>query len=327
MSTETAGQKPLPETVSARGKTGPGSRLRNARLASNQEIAAIAERLHLTIAVVHALEQDDYSDLTARVFVRGYLRNYARLVDISVETVLDQFDEIWPAVEPPVKVTPPPRLAADSHPKHRWRQRMTWLILLMGTLLFLLWWQGYLSHFWQQQTANTQAPNATILLPPEENPLPVAPDSTTSEQIPPITEPTTITTQPDTADTAPIEPPIQEATPVTSTDEPTDEPLAVEVVPEETTDPVEPVIPIAILPPPVVTISFQEDCWVNIRDKTRTYKLVGKMLAGTQYQLRGEAPYQVVLGNAAAASIQINDQPYNLQQHVRNNVARFILQL
>lgn len=321
MSTETTEQKPQPETVSARGKTGPGSRLRNARLANNQEIATIAERLHLTVTVVRALEQDDYSDLTARVFVRGYLRNYARLVNIPVETVLEQFDEIWPATETPVKVTQPPRLAADSHPKHRWRQWITWLLLLMGTVLFLLWWQGYLSQFWQQQTTESNAlGETTIVLPPNENPTlldPVTEKIASAEVLFSDTEPTnTITQPPSTAVTAVTL--TSPATGVTSIDEtPT-----TEVTPEEASEP----LALTEEAPPVVTISFQKDCWTNIRDNTRTYKLIGKMSADTQYQLGGEAPYQVVLGNAAAATIYIDGQPYNLKQHTRNNVARFVLQ-
>ena len=44
------------------------------------DLAKIASELHLTSAVVAALEADDYSEIQARVFVRGYLRNYARIV-------------------------------------------------------------------------------------------------------------------------------------------------------------------------------------------------------------------------------------------------------
>ena len=326
MSTETTEQTPQPDIVSARGKTGPGNRLRQARLANKQDIAAIATRLHLTVTVVQALEKDDYTDLTARVFVRGYLRNYARLVNVSVATVLTQFDEIWPPTEPPVKVTPPPRLAADSHPKNRWWQRMTWLILLLGTLLFLLWWQGYLSHFWQQQTTQIASPEETTLFLPENNLTPLEPATDTppsTEILLPNPEPS-YTNEPATEDIAP-----QTPAPVQNTELPLtqdgDETSTADTLSEELITIAEPAPPIEIVPPKV-TIAFQEACWVNIRDKTRTFKLIGKMAAGTRYQLRGEAPYQIVIGNAAVAAISIDGQPYNLKQHTRKNVARFILQ-
>jgi cytoskeleton protein RodZ len=51
------------------------------------------------------------------------------------------------------------------------------------------------------------------------------------------------------------------------------------------------------------------------------------MTQGSQHELQGEAPYQIVIGNAAAASINIDGKPYDLSQHTRGNVARFILQL
>ena len=67
---------------------GPGERLRAARLSMGFDLAKIASELHLTTPVVEALEADQYADIGARVFVRGYLRNYARIVDMPVESIL-----------------------------------------------------------------------------------------------------------------------------------------------------------------------------------------------------------------------------------------------
>ena len=75
---------------------GPGERLRAARLSMGYDLAKIASELHLTTPVVEALEADEFTDIGARVFVRGYLRNYARIVGMPVDSILRQFDEKWP---------------------------------------------------------------------------------------------------------------------------------------------------------------------------------------------------------------------------------------
>ena len=76
---------------------------------------------------------------------------------------------------------------------------------------------------------------------------------------------------------------------------------------------------------PIITVRFTQACWVDIRDSSGTYQLSGNQSAGEQHQLGGEAPYQLVIGNAAAAALSIDGQPYDMKPHIRGNVARFTL--
>jgi hypothetical protein len=131
---------------------GPGERLRAARLSMGYDLAKIASELHLTILVVEALEADDYQNVGARVFVRGYLRNYARIVGMPVESILRQFDEKWPddgALHSMVKESP--TLPADGGPSRGWARLMTWLMVIGLIALFLMWWRGYLDEIVPQQ--------------------------------------------------------------------------------------------------------------------------------------------------------------------------------
>jgi DNA-binding XRE family transcriptional regulator len=66
----------------------PGKRLKMAREAKGMDAAQAAEQLHLSRAMVNALEAEDYDRLPARVFVRGYYRNYARLMEVPEEIIL-----------------------------------------------------------------------------------------------------------------------------------------------------------------------------------------------------------------------------------------------
>ena len=88
---------PLPEMVSFPiGDDGsilnPGEALRAARIRHDFTGPQIAERLHVAPRVISALEEDAYEDLPAPVFVRAYLRAYARLVAIDGEALVQAYD-------------------------------------------------------------------------------------------------------------------------------------------------------------------------------------------------------------------------------------------
>ena len=79
--------------------SGPGERLRNAREAISLSIEEVAARLHLDTRTISNLETDSYEDLPAPTFVRGYLRSYARLLNIDPEPIIDGFNRC--GLEPP----------------------------------------------------------------------------------------------------------------------------------------------------------------------------------------------------------------------------------
>ncbi len=337
---------------------GPGDYLRNARLALDIDVSKLADRLHLTTDVVEALERDDYSDLTARVFVRGYLRNYAREVNQSADAVLEKFDQVWPESERPVKVTQPPRLASDSRLGSRWSLFFTWLFILIGVGLFLAWWQGYLDGFLQQQQSETPTESTQFdaAPPPPENanmlpdfiqpkqPRLVVSNTTNSsddrvnqdtptqpDATPPLPESAVVSHKPD-SETAQFStsPPTRAATTPPTITEEADVVMSLRPVipitersdtPNTTQQSNPPMMPDS----EAITMMFSERCWVDIRDSSRTYKLVGEMDKGDRRQLGGRPPYSMIIGNASAARIELGGKPYDLTQHTSGNVARFTL--
>lgn len=77
--------------------------------------------------------------------------------------------------------------------------------------------------------------------------------------------------------------------------------------------------------PPEVVLSFSGPCWVDIRDATGTVRLSGEMRDGDRHVLDGEPPFSLILGNAAAASVEVGGQPFDVRAIARGNVARFRL--
>lgn len=68
---------------------GPGAALQAAREARELSVPQVADQLRLSSAAVTALEANDWDRLPAPVFVRGYIRAYARLMALDDEELLE----------------------------------------------------------------------------------------------------------------------------------------------------------------------------------------------------------------------------------------------
>jgi len=71
--------------------SGPGKLLRAERETLGVTVREVADTLNLSIAIVQALEADDYERLPGTVFARGYIRSYARLLDLDPVPLLELF--------------------------------------------------------------------------------------------------------------------------------------------------------------------------------------------------------------------------------------------
>ncbi|MCE7878057.1 MAG: helix-turn-helix domain-containing protein, partial [Betaproteobacteria bacterium PRO3] len=62
--------------------------LAQARGIAGLTVEDVASQLKLAPRQVVAIERDDFANLPGRTFVRGFVRNYARLVKLDVDDVL-----------------------------------------------------------------------------------------------------------------------------------------------------------------------------------------------------------------------------------------------
>ncbi len=62
-----------------------GALLTNARTAMALSQADVAEQINLPKNIIQAIETDDYENLPEPTYIRGYLRNYARIVGVNDE--------------------------------------------------------------------------------------------------------------------------------------------------------------------------------------------------------------------------------------------------
>lgn len=70
----------------------PGAYLASLREEKGYTTEYVAGKLCLRVKVIELLEQDDYSNLPEPVFVKGYIRAYANLLEIDSMSLLSAFN-------------------------------------------------------------------------------------------------------------------------------------------------------------------------------------------------------------------------------------------
>ncbi len=311
----------------------PGSRLRQARESLGMEIATLAEQLHLSKAMVQALEEENYEVLPARVFVRGYYRNFARAVKVPEEVILSEFEKRCPEGEDcTVPSALPQGVRKEIRSSHGLVRLVTWLVIIALVTTFGLWWRSNLEKgvptsgtegdvvaavgkgepgtVVDNAVAGAEAANVAGILNE-----PAGGSQTTAPPEQPLLE--EVSPQADAAASpGSAESPAEQAGTVMG-----EEKLVSELLPPEPAAP-EPASPAAS---PRVVLSFKGDCWVDVRGANGSFKMVGQRKAGEEVELTGEFPYKMVLGNARNVTILIDGKPYDLAPYTRGNVAKLTL--
>jgi len=71
--------------------TSVGQHLRDLRVAKRMSVAEVSRTTRVPIASVERIEADRFDELPGEVFVRGFLRAYARAVDVPPDEVLARY--------------------------------------------------------------------------------------------------------------------------------------------------------------------------------------------------------------------------------------------
>src|SRR4029453_1213023 len=91
-----------------------GAMLRQPRESAGWSIEMVSQQLKLAPRQVQALEADDFAQLPGRTFVRGFMRNYARLLHLDADALLSSLPEsaTAPSLDRPT-LTPTTRTMGD----------------------------------------------------------------------------------------------------------------------------------------------------------------------------------------------------------------------
>ena len=77
-----------------------GNYLRNAREALGLDIREAAQQTRISLAFLTAIEAEEFSKLPGEVFVKGFLKNYARFLRLSEDEVMKRYAELRSSAAP-----------------------------------------------------------------------------------------------------------------------------------------------------------------------------------------------------------------------------------
>ena len=136
----------LPDSVQAYQATGEashhskcGGALRAARESQGLTVHEIASRLRLSPKQIEAIEADNYATLPEPTIVRGFIRNYAKLLKIDAQPLLDAYVVIVPTAVPyQMAVKPPNGMRMSNQERSKpGRYALAALTLLLGVAVWL----------------------------------------------------------------------------------------------------------------------------------------------------------------------------------------------
>ena len=125
---------------------GPGKQLAIAREAMGLSQQDVADRLHLRITSVQSVEDDALEPGVSVTFTKGYVRLYAKLVNLPAEPLLQAYDQLHAKENKPAKLQSFSRRVTREAHDHRWNMvSIVVVLLVLGSVV--VWWverEGYL---------------------------------------------------------------------------------------------------------------------------------------------------------------------------------------
>lgn len=128
----------------------PGRVLQAERLRRQLALDAVARQLRLSVSQIEALEADSYEKLPGTTFVRGFIRNYARVLGLDAEPLLARYELLHPPPSTRILSLNTPKGEVGSSttrlfpgPKRRLRRaRMRMAVSVIAVLVLLLFASG-----------------------------------------------------------------------------------------------------------------------------------------------------------------------------------------
>ncbi|ROO38355.1 RodZ domain-containing protein [Pseudomonas sp. 7SR1] len=337
-----------PEVVAAT-RVNPGETLRQARESNGWSLAQVALKLNLTVASLSNLEAGAFDKLPGHTFARGYIRAYAKLLDMDQTVLVQQFDQYTGSDAQGSSVHSLGRIEEPVRVSHTILRIVSLLLLIAVIGGGFVWWQDQTSLRTKEpvtmapEHVEVEGADGTTRIHPLDEPedqavlegqaegetslaLPQGQDGADAEagaepSVPatPIAPAAPATPAPGTS--APVAP--APATPAA--------PAPAPAIPTPTVAaPTAPATPSAAPVAPAagegqVQIQFTADCWTQITDGNGKVLFSGLKRKGDSTSVNGKPPFAVRLGYARGAQVSYNGQPVDVAPFTTGETARLKL--
>lgn len=320
----------LPENIAGQDEgvamtpvTTLGKTLREARERAGLSVADVAHQIKFAPRQIEALEADDFQNLPEMTFLRGFVRSYAKVLNMDAQPLLATLPQTnaspLPLVPISVEVPFPNAYSPQLH-------NLIWLgaalLLAVLVVVFAVW--QYTAPLAQPEVARVETP---VSLPSKMQIIPASP--VLEAEV--ITPTVTLKAQPELVLAASSVTPSLVLTAKPLTSKPRDEMHTTSVRPEAVpkTQPAKPVVQPDTSPQTAsLRLVFDGDAWVEIKDKDDKRLSSQINLRGSELRLSGYAPFSLVISRAASVKLFLRGKPVDLTPYTRSSseVARLTLE-
>jgi cytoskeleton protein RodZ len=336
--------------------TNCGSAMRDSREKQGLSVNEVATRLRLSVKQIQAIESDNFAALPEATIVRGFIRNYAKLLKIPAEPLLTAYHALVPDKAPlPFSVKPTSSMRVSEYQKPKTGR---YVALGLAVLMGLGAWFFYQNYIQKPNpttpTVGTTMPDATsagtgealpeVALPAaeRENAAPVAPGT---EIVLPNTAAPTSAAEPTPAATSVTVPPAASTTPTgaaTGITTPATPPAASTAAAPTTagasastntstspsgmtlSETVSADTAQAIPADGTSSLAFDADqeTWISVTDSNGKIVFDKILFAGGRESIDVKPPVKITVGNSRATKLSVNGKSMELAPYSRNNIAR-----
>ncbi len=294
----------------------PGTLLAAERERQGLSRADVAQRLRMSASQIEALETGDYERLPRGTFLRGFVRNYAKVVGMDPDPLVGSLTDSAPRDARPGLVVASQNIRFDplSQGLHNPYVKAAGLATVIVAVAFaaMYWWL-----FIRPAPPATMAAKkvAAAEAPAARAPRVEAPQA-------PIAE----LARPELAKAEPVkaEPPKAESARAEAAKAARPEPAA-PLVPALASQSID-AGPVIAAGGSVIRLKFRGSAWVEIKDGRGKVLLSRNHPGGSEAEVVGKGPFSVIVGNAPEVTMYYNDREFDLEPHTRVAVARFIVQ-
>ncbi|MEG0861933.1 MAG: DUF4115 domain-containing protein [Pseudomonas sp.] len=330
--------------VAAATRENPGETLRQARESRDWSQAEVAHKLNLTVSSLNNLETGAFDKLPGHTFARGYIRAYAKLLDMDQAALVQAFDQCTGTHAQGSEVHALGRIEEPVRLSHNILRIVSLLLLVVVIGGGFFWWQDQSSqrskdlvNMALEHVEVESADGTTQIHPldepedqavsaaqqPESTPLNLEQAPVSSEQVETAPAPQAPLAPAASAVVAPVAP---VAAPVPAAPAPAPvAPVVVASAPAATPTPAAPTPAPAAAGSGQLHMQFVADCWTSVTDGNGKVLFSAIKRKGDSLDLTGKPPFAVRLGFARGVQVSYNGQPVDVAPFTSGETARLKL--
>lgn len=297
----------------------PGERMIIARESKNLTQQSVADDLHLPLRYIQWIEEGAFEKLPSLVFARGYIRSYAKVIDLDGSSLIEAFDRQYGKSNNTTPIRSVSKVQEQVKLGDPMIKYSVWIFILAIVAVTVWWWKTQYGLSPEvpantaDQTLSVETADGNTLVLPKFSDSDVSDEA--AELVPAEAEPEYMSEEQVASLQAEL------TTPLDANNGAGDDAGSV-----LSSDAEAPAAQVAMTTG--VYIAFKDECWVTIKDANGRTLFNNLRKSGESLNVNGPTPIRLTIGRQSAVSeITYNGKVVDLVPLSNNNISKFSLPL